>query len=126
MRKCTNIGILIIANVSESTLQDLREEYSNSLNFSDGEIFRNIRLYAKSGDQFSEARWWARLSYTKRKDLRQLLKHEGFSRHKLLYLPPNLFLILTGAYLSRNLARQWPGQGSISCSVDLGLAVSAR
>jgi hypothetical protein len=28
---------------------------------------------------FAEKRWWARLSKSKRKDLKQLLKHEGFT-----------------------------------------------
>ena len=50
------------------------EEYKNEQAFSDGEIFRKIRLYHHAGSKAAADRWWVRLSYTKRKDLRQLLK----------------------------------------------------
>ncbi|PPJ60726.1 hypothetical protein CBER1_11370 [Cercospora berteroae] len=56
------------------------EEYANELCYNDGEIFRNIRLYNIAGDQEHENRWWARLTETKRKDLKQLLKNGQYSR----------------------------------------------
>ncbi|KYG41239.1 hypothetical protein M433DRAFT_76237 [Acidomyces richmondensis BFW] len=56
------------------------EEYKNEFAYADGEIFRKIRLYNKSGDARAEKKWWARLSKTKAKDLRQLLKDERYNR----------------------------------------------
>ena len=55
------------------------EKYENERPFSDGEIFRSIRLYARSGDTDKENKWWARLSTSKRKDVRQLLKNPRFT-----------------------------------------------
>ncbi|KAK3061215.1 hypothetical protein LTS18_006765, partial [Coniosporium uncinatum] len=50
----------------------LREQYLNCRNYSDGEIYRYIRLYQKSGDKQGERRWWNRLSPSKTKALKQL------------------------------------------------------
>ncbi|KAK3117342.1 hypothetical protein LTR53_001393 [Teratosphaeriaceae sp. CCFEE 6253] len=55
------------------------EEYKNERAYTDGEIFRKIRLYHKCGSTADENRWWARLTDTKRKVLRQLLKDEQFA-----------------------------------------------
>ena len=55
------------------------EKYDNELPFSDGEIFRNIRLHAGDENRDQENKWWARLSTSKRKDVRQLLKTPEFS-----------------------------------------------
>jgi len=58
----------------DSHLRDnLREEYSNAANFSDGEIFRHIRHYQKSGGILQERKWWARLTRDKSKDLKRIL-----------------------------------------------------
>ncbi|KAK3672623.1 hypothetical protein LTR78_007435 [Recurvomyces mirabilis] len=57
----------------------LAEEYRNEQAFSDGEIFHKIRTYHHEGSKAAEGRWWARLSQTKRKDLRQLLKDTRFA-----------------------------------------------
>ncbi|KAK3061229.1 hypothetical protein LTS18_006731, partial [Coniosporium uncinatum] len=50
----------------------LREQYLNCRNCSDGEIYRYIRLYQKSGDEQGERRWRSRLSPSKTKALKQL------------------------------------------------------
>ncbi|KAI0534967.1 hypothetical protein GGR58DRAFT_504754 [Xylaria digitata] len=58
----------------------LSEEYSNSVNFSDGEIFLKLRQYddgtnKQIGTIFAEKRMWGRLSKDKRKDLKQILRN---------------------------------------------------
>ena len=55
------------------------EEYKNEQAYSDGEIVRKIRLYHRKRDDVGEQRWWARLSNTKRKDLRQLLRDAQYA-----------------------------------------------
>ncbi|KAF3091829.1 hypothetical protein TWF103_011391 [Orbilia oligospora] len=51
----------------------LESEYANSLNISDGEIYRNIRLQIKAKNTKEERRWWARLSTSKRRDAKTLM-----------------------------------------------------
>ena len=62
----------------------LLESYGNEQSYTDGIIFRHIRRYHIDGDEVNENRWWARLTLTKRKDLRQLCKNrlliEAFDR----------------------------------------------
>lgn len=67
----------------------LREEYSNSANFCDGEIFRHIRCYHKQKDTLSEKKWWARLTKDKSKDLKRVLEIEGLRQafDDLLHVP---------------------------------------
>ncbi|KAF2178253.1 hypothetical protein K469DRAFT_599807, partial [Zopfia rhizophila CBS 207.26] len=62
----------------------LSEEYSNSVNFSDGEIYLKIQEYKHDpgrhlGTIFAEKCLWTRLSKDKRKDLKRILKHKAFS-----------------------------------------------
>ena len=52
--------------------RDIEEEYANSRNFCDGDIFQQIRHSQLAQDWQAEARWLARLSEGKRKDLKQL------------------------------------------------------
>ncbi|KAI9888420.1 MAG: hypothetical protein M1814_000482 [Vezdaea aestivalis] len=56
----------------ERTRIHFREEYSNSQNFSDGEILRYVRLYRLRGDEREAARWVARLSENKQRSCRRL------------------------------------------------------
>jgi len=56
----------------------LREGFADSTNFCDGEILRHIRLYQARQDARSENKWWSRLSRDKKKDLKALLKINGF------------------------------------------------
>lgn len=58
--------------LNEPLRRDLREDYSNSRNFCDGEIYQQIKAYQKTNDILSEGRWLARLSEGKRKDVKQL------------------------------------------------------
>ena len=52
----------------------IREEYSNNLNFCDGDIYRHIRHYNLTGQLSKERRWLARLSESKRRRVEQLQK----------------------------------------------------
>jgi hypothetical protein len=56
----------------------LSEEYLNSLNFADGEIYRKVRYYQTIGRKFIESKWRAYLSKDKQKDLRRLLKRGDY------------------------------------------------
>lgn len=56
----------------------LIEEFLNEGAPTDGEIFYKIRQYNKDNDKANELKWWARLTETKRKDLRQLLKYQRY------------------------------------------------
>jgi hypothetical protein len=51
----------------------LIEQYSNSANFSDGEIYLKIRHYQSELNFFAEMRWWSYLLKGKKKDLKQFL-----------------------------------------------------
>lgn len=62
--------------LADKTKQRLREGYSYSINYTDGEIFRQIRLSQFQNDIIGEARWLARLSRTKARDLKALLKRK--------------------------------------------------
>ncbi|KAF2259650.1 hypothetical protein CC78DRAFT_410437, partial [Lojkania enalia] len=57
------------------TATRLVESFAHEQRYSDGTIFRNIRRYHLLNDAESENRWWAHLTNTKRKDLRQLMKN---------------------------------------------------
>ena len=56
--------------------RDIREDYANSRNFCDGDIFQQIRYCQKRQDHAGEGRWFARLSECKRKDVKQLQKRK--------------------------------------------------
>ncbi|KAF2028953.1 hypothetical protein EK21DRAFT_68608 [Setomelanomma holmii] len=91
--------------VEESFLNDLRthvyESYAHEQCYSDGTIFRNIRVYARSRNSQEENKWWARLSDTKKKDLRQLIhssKYNDISQPKLLINAFDELLHFTGLW----------------------------
>ena len=67
------------SDLSRSPCLRLAEEYLNEKPPSDGEIFRKIRQYHLANDEANELKWWARLTETKRKDLKQLLKDARFA-----------------------------------------------
>ncbi|QSS66486.1 hypothetical protein I7I51_07343 [Histoplasma capsulatum] len=51
----------------------LREKYQNEQNFSDGDIYRNLRHYQLKGDAPEVARWWARWEgSTKTRDVKKM------------------------------------------------------
>ena len=73
-----------ISGAGPSLRTALSEEYSNSVNFSDGEIYLKIQEYKHDpgrhlGTIFAEKCLWTRLSKDKRKDLKRILKHKAFS-----------------------------------------------
>jgi len=57
----------------------LAEEYANEGQSFDGEIYRKIREYHGKNERSNEARWWARLSSHKSRNLKQLLQHKEFT-----------------------------------------------
>lgn len=70
-----NVGALakVKKELPRDICVDIIEETLNEQQYSDGDIFRKIRTYHKQGDKKAETKWWARLSRTKQKDLKQLL-----------------------------------------------------
>lgn len=56
--------------LGELVRRDIREEYANSRNFCDGDIFQQLRSCQRNLDHQGEGRWLARLSEAKRKDLK--------------------------------------------------------
>ncbi|KAL6712964.1 hypothetical protein ACLMJK_009519 [Lecanora helva] len=73
---------LYLDDMSQELVRSLREQYDNSANFSDGEIFYCIRQSHKQENQEEESKWWARLTKDKSKDLKRILSikelREGF------------------------------------------------
>lgn len=63
----------------ESSLElqnHLREDFSNSTSFCDGDILRHIIFYREQSDELNEFKWWARLSKVKTASLRRALEME--------------------------------------------------
>jgi hypothetical protein len=54
------------------------EAFAHEQSYTDGTIFRNIRLYSRKGNAIEEDKWWARLTETKKKDLRQLISSNKY------------------------------------------------
>lgn len=67
-----------VPDITPAAARRIVEEYANSAPYTDGEAFWRIRTYHHAHDKIAEQRWWARLSPTKRKDLKHLLKNRGF------------------------------------------------
>ncbi|KAM0714194.1 hypothetical protein Q7P37_009981 [Cladosporium fusiforme] len=67
-------------HLSHSPCLRLVEEYSNEKAPCDGEIFYKIRQYHLANDEANELKWWARLTETKRKDLKQLLRDARYTK----------------------------------------------
>ncbi|KAL2048962.1 hypothetical protein ABVK25_010815 [Lepraria finkii] len=62
--------------------RDLREDYANSRNFCDGDIYRQIRYCQSNQDAIGEGRWFARLSEGKRNDVKRLLNRNNLKSLK--------------------------------------------
>ena len=62
--------------MSSVLIGSLREEYSNPKVYSDGDIFRQIRLCHQQGKIFQEMKWWACLTTEQIKDLKKILAVE--------------------------------------------------
>ncbi|KAI9773394.1 MAG: hypothetical protein M1840_007609 [Geoglossum simile] len=63
--------------ISESTLSYLREKYSNTRNFRDGDIYRTLRHYQKNNMKAGACKWLTKLSPSKRRDFKQLHEKAG-------------------------------------------------
>ncbi|OCL03052.1 hypothetical protein AOQ84DRAFT_420650 [Glonium stellatum] len=70
---------LFSKELSTAASKRIIEAFRNEQPFSDGEIFRKMRQYHQMGDKKTENQWLARLTPTKQKDLRQLLKDKRFA-----------------------------------------------
>ncbi|KAI9037211.1 uncharacterized protein KD926_000717 [Aspergillus affinis] len=68
------INLFDSSKLTPEARRRLREGDSSSREYSDGEIYRNIRYYQKQGDQKSASGWLARWSESKCNDFRQLYK----------------------------------------------------
>ena len=84
------------SGASPALLTALSEEYSDSINFSDGEIYRRICQYRTEAEQslnnrFAEKRLWARLTKSKRRDLKQFLKSPLAAGFDALRVIPGLW-----------------------------------
>jgi hypothetical protein len=67
-----------ILELSPEAKRALSEEYSNTINFSDGVIYPKIRQYESSNDKFAKCQWMARLTKSKRDILNRFLKRSSF------------------------------------------------
>lgn len=67
---------MLPSDLGDSLRKDIREDYSNSRNFCDGDIYRQIRSCQINQDNLGEGRWLARLSEAKRKDFKQLQRRD--------------------------------------------------
>ena len=59
-------------DLNPSVITALKEAYSNSRNFCDGDIFRNLRYCQLRKDKAGAGKWMARLSQSKQADIAQL------------------------------------------------------
>ncbi len=65
---------LIVVDLGEVEVNELRQEYSNAKNFYDGDIFRHLRQAHLAGNASAKARWLCKLSRAKIKDVNLLEK----------------------------------------------------
>ena len=65
---------MTILDLTSEGKQAIRVEYSNTLNFCDGDIFRHLRHCNLCNEFKNEQKWLVRLSESKRKDVKQLQK----------------------------------------------------
>ena len=65
---------LIVVDLREVEMNELRQEYSNAKNFDDRDIFRHLRRAHLAGDTSAKARWLYKLSRTKIRDVNLLEK----------------------------------------------------
>jgi Protein of unknown function (DUF3723) len=65
-----------VQDIPQEIFSAIQEEYSNSRRFCDGDIYRSLRHHQLSRNINEAGKWQARLSASKRKDVRQL--HERY------------------------------------------------
>ncbi|KAI9736725.1 MAG: hypothetical protein M1834_000929 [Cirrosporium novae-zelandiae] len=76
---------LYIDGLLPQTVRDIAEEYANSKNFCDGDIFRNIRHHQRNDNTAQATKWLARLSEGKRQDLKRLRKADDLTELRLAF-----------------------------------------
>jgi hypothetical protein len=91
----------------------LADEYSNSINFSDGEIYLKLRQYNTLTDRlegtlFAEKCMMSRLSKDKRKDLKLMLKN------KSLIVALDALRVFPGVWHGFQLGHKWPKIAEVS------------
>lgn len=65
--------LTLLKALTPAAQAQLREKYQNEQNFSDGDIYRNLRHYQLKGDAPEVARWWARWEgSTKTRDVKKM------------------------------------------------------
>ena len=69
-----NTPLTSITDLGEAEVNELRQEYSNSINFYDGDIYRHLRCATLAGNMDAKKRWLAKISITKRRDICSLEK----------------------------------------------------
>ena len=62
------------SDLSKEVQKALREDYANSKNFYDGDIYRHLRKSHVHGDLLSKRKWLSRLSTTKQRDVKDFEK----------------------------------------------------
>jgi hypothetical protein len=69
-------GALTILGFEPELTNHIQEAFGHEQHYTDGTIFRNIRRYHLIADKANENKWWARLTTSKRRDLKQLFKDQ--------------------------------------------------
>ncbi|EKG13853.1 hypothetical protein MPH_08985 [Macrophomina phaseolina MS6] len=117
-----------IAAIGEDLPKDLGikviEGSVNEQPYADGIILRKILLYRREGNEALENKWWARLSTTKQKDLKQLLKKPLFMNalNELLDMPGLWYPIKLGT-LHRLLTLRCDEVGGFGAEKNNGLFI---
>lgn len=65
-------------DLSHDAFKIINDDFESERNFTDGYIYSKICHYRLS-DRVSEKQWWARLSPSKGKILKRLLKHQNLA-----------------------------------------------
>jgi hypothetical protein len=74
-----DISLTKFAAIPLDALTQLREESAKSLEYTDGEIYRMLRMYQIAGNSAQENKWRARLSSEgRREDIRRLQLNKLF------------------------------------------------
>ncbi|KAJ5249293.1 hypothetical protein N7468_000744 [Penicillium chermesinum] len=101
---------LYLDTLSHDSRIGLKEGFPNSLEYTDGEIYRNIRLNQLQNNKLQEQKWWSRLrSDGRRTNFRRLQKHKDFLRGFDLLLPfVGFWRPLRSSHIERMLAFRYP------------------
>jgi hypothetical protein len=107
--------LIILLDIPIDALTQLREESTESIRFTVGEIYRTLRLYQLAQNAAQEQKWWARLgSEDRRKQIRRL-QRDAYRRGILDKLLPyaGLWKPLRSSQITRMLGLKCPEASSI-------------